>query len=176
MMELLKEDRAFGGDRLFVDLVPSTSFFENARAALSPSHWRALSRFVRERVGHCEGCGRECSAGERDAHERWQYDEVAGVQRLVRMVALCRACHGSTHYGLARVRGYEGVARAHLMRVNGWTPAELNAHIADAEALWLRRSAIAWRQDFSILGSVARDDTRPAFAQDLAPAVSVAPF
>ena len=35
-----------------------------------------------------------------------------GVQALRRLLALCRGCHASTHYGLAEVQGRDGEAFA----------------------------------------------------------------
>jgi hypothetical protein len=45
-------------------------------------------------------------------HERWDYDDATGVQALRRLLALCRGCHASTHYGLAEVQGRDGEAFA----------------------------------------------------------------
>ena len=42
-------------------------------------------------------------------HEHWDYDDATGVQGLL---ALCRGCPASTHYGLAEVQGRDGEAFA----------------------------------------------------------------
>jgi len=34
-----------------------------------------------------------------DAHERWEYNFETNTQKLVRIIALCKMCHASTHYG-----------------------------------------------------------------------------
>jgi hypothetical protein len=44
--------------------------------------------------------------------ERWDYDDATGVQALRRLLALCRGCHASTHYGLVEVQGRDGEAFA----------------------------------------------------------------
>ena len=38
-------------------------------------------------------------------HEVWDYDDARRVQRLVRLIALCPACHEVKHLGLAAKRG-----------------------------------------------------------------------
>jgi hypothetical protein len=45
-------------------------------------------------------------------HEHWDYDDATGVQALRQLLALCRGCHASTHYGLAEVQGRDGEAFA----------------------------------------------------------------
>jgi hypothetical protein len=47
-----------------------------------------------------------------EVHEHWDYDDATGVQALRRLLALCRGCHASTHYGLAEVQGRDGEAFA----------------------------------------------------------------
>jgi hypothetical protein len=41
-------------------------------------------------------------------HEHWDYDDATGVQALRRLLALCRGCHASTHFGPAEVQGRYG--------------------------------------------------------------------
>lgn len=40
-----------------------------------------------------------------EAHERWYYDEDNKIQKLVRLVALCKKCHLTTHMGFAQIIG-----------------------------------------------------------------------
>lgn len=154
------EDRTYGGHALYVDLIPETAFYQNARDALSRSAWRDVSRVVRSRVRECEGCGTHATPDLLEAHERWRYDEATGVQKLMRLIALCRRCHRATHYGLAEMRGWDREARAHLAVVNGWTPDEVRAHINDAIREWRQRSERAWVQDLSILGIRTHSSSR----------------
>jgi hypothetical protein len=45
-IELIGEDREFGGNTLFIDLVPSTCWFSNVRSCIHPKDWdRDLVRF-----------------------------------------------------------------------------------------------------------------------------------
>lgn len=61
------EDRSFGGG-LFVDLVPSSCWFTNARSCVSEHDWERLRRMIVTRADQrCEICGRPA---DRDAG-RW---------------------------------------------------------------------------------------------------------
>lgn len=63
---------------------------------------------IYSRAGHrCEACHAplDRTAGRQlEAHERWAYDDVTGVQALRRLICLCN-CHLSTHLGFANVTG-----------------------------------------------------------------------
>jgi hypothetical protein len=150
------EDRAFAGDELFVDLVPKTSWGLNARTVGS-SRWRRISELVRTRVEACEGCG--ATAVALDAHERWLYDADAGIQTLMRLVALCKSCHSATHMGRADTLGFGPEARAHLGRVRGWTSRQVTDHVSKAFRVWRERSKRNWTVEVSILESL---DPQPA--------------
>jgi hypothetical protein len=149
------EDRTFGGRRLYVDLVPRSCFFTNARSHLSRPDWVRLREFVYARAHHrCEICGAAREAGRRgrlDAHERWRFDEPTRTQHLVRLLALCEPCHSATHYGLAELHGAGEQAFAHLRRVNNWTESETRQHIIDAFTEWEARNSIEWTLDLALL-------------------------
>jgi hypothetical protein len=149
------EDRSFG-EGLFVDLIPSTSWFTNVRSCVDPGEWDALRTMVYRRAGHCcEVCGTARGQGRDrlEAHERWSYDEGTATQTLRRLIALCWSCHRTTHYGFAEVTGTADEALTHLCAVNGWTRAAAQVHVDAAYELWSRRSRHRWRLDLSILTS-----------------------
>ena len=155
------EDRGFGGNGLFVDLIPSTAWYANVRSMVHPCEWDRVRRHVYERASFCcECCGvdtRLPTAGPRgqgtqlEAHERWHYDEASGVQRLMRLVALCTECHEVTHMGLAEVRSQGEAALQHLMRVAGISRAEAMQRRNAAFELWAQRSSRPWAADISML-------------------------
>lgn len=153
--ELPGEDREFGGNRLFVDLVPASCWFTNVRYCVEPEDWERLIKGVRARAGKvCEICGggRDPDQGvELEAHERWQFDEETGVQSLRRIVCLCTACHRTTHYGLSQLRGDEQLIRAHFMAVNECEEAELDRHVYQAFELWQERNQRVWTLDLSVI-------------------------
>lgn len=155
LQELKGEDRSFGGNSLFVDLIPASCFFKNVRSGIKESHWRLLSKLVRARAGgQCEICGMAEdpeSGNYLDAHERWHYDDATKVQKLMRIVSLCKACHLYTHIGYASTQGRDEEAISHKMRVSGMSRVEVDQEIKEAFKLWEQRNRSAWKLDLGIL-------------------------
>lgn len=147
------EDRTFGGDDLFVDLIPSTSWFSNARSCIRARDWDILRKEVYKRVNNkCECCQYDPSGkGSLEAHERWHYNNRTGVQKLMRLIALCKMCHTATHIALADMRGVGDMARAHLMRVTGMDKSDMEDHCERASGIWSDRSNKEWTLDLSII-------------------------
>ena len=130
---------------LFVDLVPRSAWFSNLRSELTPEEWASCKRMIfREAAMYCQACGGRGPHQPVECHERWQYDEATGIQKLVGLVALCPDCHQATHMGSARVNGLFEEAKAHLMAVNKWSSEFARRHIDLAFKDWLRRSEMSW--------------------------------
>lgn len=162
------EDRSFGPG-LFVDLVPSSCWFTNARSCLSERDWDRVRRMVTDRAGRrCEICR---ATADRDAgrwlevHERWSYDDAARVQSLRRLICLCTDCHTATHFGLATIRGLDGPARRHLTRVTGLTAEDVELLVEGAFELWAQRSRFAWALDLSLLTGAGLTPSPPPSAE-----------
>jgi len=95
-----------------------------------------MRRQVYQAAGwRCELCGGRGPEHLVECHEKWAYDDTTGVQQLVRLLALCPACHEVKHLGLARVNGRERQALTHLARVNGWLWEQAVAHAQGARAM-----------------------------------------
>lgn len=152
---LINENRNFGGNDLFVDLIPKTSFYRNARSFFSAKDWHKIRFYVYSRVNFiCECCGKNTLQSSRiEAHERWEYDLTSKTQKLVRIVALCTECHLSTHICFAGIIGKGKEAREHLKNVRNFTDEELNKHITKSIKLFQERSDIKWKLDLSLLSS-----------------------
>lgn len=106
---------------LTISLVPTAQWGANLSQSLKGSRWDKLRHETYRRAGNqCEICSGTGRNGRIEAHEEWAYDEGTATQRLVRLIALCPACHEVTHFGRAQVIGRGDIARAHLMQVNGW--------------------------------------------------------
>lgn len=134
--------------KLFIDLVPNTAWFSNLRSELTAEEWDRVKKATFVPAGYrCQACNGRGPKHPVECHERWQYDEVTKVQKLIGTIALCPACHESTHFGLARVRGREVQARQHLMAVNNWTSSQVARHIQTTMEEGLRRSRIPWTLD-----------------------------
>ena len=162
---LIDDDRLFGGTGVFVDLVPHSCWFSNARSALRDADWVKVRTTVSDRAqATCEGCGRMPTGRGYDrieVHERWDYDPPRSVQTLRRLIALCTACHRATHFGLAQVKGWAPAAERHLARVNGWTKSEVGQHIQQAFAVWGERNTQSWALDLSVLERAGVTPVRP---------------
>jgi hypothetical protein len=167
--------------RLTIELVPQSCWFSNVRKQVPPREWDRIRRQVYERANHrCEVCGGRGTRHPVECHEVWEYDEAAGVQRLLRMIALCPACHEVKHIGLAGVKGRGEIAEAHLATVNGWTPDTAARHVSEAFAVWRARSRQSWSLDISSLeiygvepaiiaaaGEPSAEDRSKAVARDI---------
>ena len=146
------EDRDWGGSVLYIDLIPQTCWFTNVRSVLPQSEWRDLAGKIRERAGFaCEICGFDKMT--LDVHERWAYEEKDGrrTQRLVRLIALCKWCHGATHMGYAEFKGTDEKMRRHIARINKWTPSRVIDHRDAAFRRWDERSQHLWDLDISMI-------------------------
>lgn len=154
ILELIGEDRTFGGNELFVDLIPSSCWFTNVRYCIRPSDWYRVRNFVYERVNYiCECCGINTKLHniQLDAHERWFYDNKIHTQKLVRIVALCYNCHQTTHMGLAAIKGKKYEAMKHLQTIRNFTEDECNKHIDEAFKVWSDRCKFEWTLDISLI-------------------------
>ena len=137
---------------LTLDLVPSSTWYDNLRSRIKPAEWDRLRKATYAAAGHrCEVCGGKGHKWPVEAHEIWDYDEVTRVQRLAGLVALCPSCHEVKHFGRAQTVGRGPAALAHLMKVNRWTGGQAGAHIDESFGVWERRSSINWTLDLSWL-------------------------
>lgn len=135
---------------LTLDLVPSSSWYDNLRSRLKPAEWDRLRKATYAAAGHrCEVCGGKGRRHPVEAHEIWEYDDANRVQRLGGLVALCPDCHGVKHFGRSQAVGKGAQALAHLMRVNGWSADQAWDHIRQAFETWQRRSEVEWTLDLS---------------------------
>ena len=139
--------------KLHIDLIPKTSWFSNLRQVLTASEWKAVKTKTFEKAGsRCEICGGFGPKHPVECHEVFTYSEDSyspPTQTLVRTIALCPACHRSTHFGMACVLGLEQTARSHLKRVNQWDDANLENHIERSFELWSSRNQVEWAVDLS---------------------------
>jgi hypothetical protein len=131
---------------LRVELVPKTSWYGDLHELLDDETWERIGSEVTGRAGgRCEICGGQGPKNRPlECHELWRYDDRVRVQTLVRILALCPDCHTVQHMGFANLHGGGTRARAHLARVNGWSLARTDAHIAEAFRVWARRNKGPW--------------------------------
>jgi len=142
--------------KLTIDMIPRTSWWDNARSNLPSGEWDRLRKATyKDAGGKCEICGQTGKEqGFRwplECHEVWEYN--SGVQKLVRLIALCPRCHHVKHFGRTEMIGGWEVKMAfkHLMTVNGWTESKAEAHLRSAAELWSERSSHEWQIDISAI-------------------------
>jgi hypothetical protein len=93
---------------------------------LSASAWRTASR--RRAISAVLISGRSKVLVVREYHEplpEYLARHACGVQRLVRLMALCADCHETHHLGLAEQRGRGPSAYGRIGAYNRWTAAHL---------------------------------------------------
>jgi len=168
MSKELADDRTFGGNELYVDLIPSTSWYSSARKFTDERDWEKLSKYIKERVHHkCECCGIVCKTNKNgkyiyrkiinnnefwmECHERWEYNYETKTQILKRLIGICNFCHRATHMGKARIDSYREESKKHLQKVRNFSDTELENHINDAFRLFHERSQIKWKIDLSLI-------------------------
>jgi hypothetical protein len=147
---LIGENRRFGGNELYVDILPKGSNI-SLRRLLNDSDFSRLRNLLVKRVAYrCEICGEECISSERkylEICEMFSFNFSTQAQRLERLIALCKPCYSTT-----RLLD-KGVALEHLMDINGLDREDAKQHIYEAFDTWKGRSEIKWNVDLSIISN-----------------------
>jgi len=154
LTEIIGEDRTFGGNELFIDLIPRSCWFTNVRTSIKPSSWNILRKHIYERVNYiceCCGCDTKITKLKLEAHERWDYNIDTKTQKLIRFVALCKMCHLTTHYGNARRIGYGEQAKTHIMNLRNFNETEFNGHYGTSIEVWEERNKYNWNLDLELI-------------------------
>lgn len=138
--------------KLAIELVPETAWYANLRSELPKDVWDRLRRESYQRANYrCEICGGVGRTHPVECHEVWQYNDKTHVQKLVRLITLCPACHEVKHIGRAEVVGRYQPALKHFMQVNQLSLVQARQYIEDAVELWRERSEYDWQIDLSNL-------------------------
>ena len=149
---IIGENREFGDNSLYIDMIPKTSYFKNVRSIFSNSDWNLIRHHIYERVSYkCECCGAK-RFKYLEAHERWDFDFTTKKQKLMRIIALCKLCHSATHYGHSS-RKTKNIIKIneHIKKVRGFNDDDLEDHISEAYKIWHTRNKIKWELDLSII-------------------------
>ncbi|MFQ5796840.1 MAG: HNH endonuclease [Candidatus Bipolaricaulia bacterium] len=138
------------GLKLTIELVPSTSWYNNLRKYTSKKDWDKIRKRIYAEYGHrCGICGAE---GRLNCHEIWEYDNKKHMQKLIGFIALCDMCHHVKHIGLAGILASEGKLDygkvvEHFMRVNKCNEKTFEEHREKAFDEWHKRSQHEWHVD-----------------------------
>lgn len=136
--------------RLKIELVPSTSWYDNLRKYTSKEDWNKIRKRVYANYGY--RCGICSTKGRLNCHEIWEYDDKEYIQRLIGFVALCDLCHHVKHIGHADILADEGKLDyekivEHFMRVNDCSRDTFEKHREKAVDEWKERSSHEWQLD-----------------------------
>jgi len=137
--------------KLKIELVPSTSWYNNLRNKMGKRDWEQLRKKTYSSYGHqCGIC--DTREGRLNCHEIWEYDDKEHIQKLIGFIALCGLCHHVKHIGLAGILAgkgqldYEKVIE-HFMKVNSCDRHTFLKHRRQAFAQWRERSQHDWQVD-----------------------------
>lgn len=146
-------------DKLTIELVPASSFFNNLRAILTKSQWDVLRKKVYKLANYkCEICGGVGKKHPVECHEKWEYDDTTRVQKLVGLYALCPDCHSVKHIGFAALNNKLDKAIKHFTKINNLSDKEAATYIQNAFVIWEERSKHEWDLDLSWLKEFLKDE------------------
>lgn len=102
------EDRGFGNNWLYVDLIPSSCWYTNVRNNVDAIDWERLKEMCKKRVHYrCELCGTEADYSQKnflECHERYLFDKNKNIQKILRFMCVCSMCQKVTHFGLTQIQ------------------------------------------------------------------------
>ena len=153
-LDLLGEDRTYGGNLLYIDMIPKVCWFKNIRNCINPRDWNLLRKKIYKRVDYkCECCGFDALKYNKslEAHERWEFDYNTNTQKLKRIIALCKYCHLATHLGFSKKINMYSVIKNHLKKIRNFDDIELDKHIKEAYNICNYKNKFFWKLDLSIL-------------------------
>lgn len=138
--------------KLTVELVPQSSWFSKVHDHVNTEQ---RIRVWKQKYQHycyvCELCKERGSVWSVDCHKIWHDNDTTDVQTLVRLSAVCLACHAVKHMSLAELTGHWAESQAHVTHVNEWTDAETEVYQVHVRTVWEKRRQQAWKLDLSLL-------------------------
>lgn len=142
--------------KLTIELVPKTCYYSNVRTTVTKQEWNKIRFISYEKANNkCEICG---DVGKNqgykhnvECHEIWEYDDTNHTQKLVGLVSLCPICHQVKHIGRAIAMGRHQLVHNQLMKVNRWTPKQVEIYILKCFEIQKERSKYQWKLDISML-------------------------
>jgi hypothetical protein len=146
--------------KLTIELVPTTSWYNNVRSQVSRPVWDLLRKDCYRKAKHkCEICGLtglvQGFKWPVECHEIWEYDDKNHTQTLTGLIALCPWCHKVKHAGRTiTVDNQTELVVRQLMKVNNMNRHDAEVYIFNALALHNKRSRFSWTVDISILNGL----------------------
>lgn len=146
------------------DMIPMTSWGSSLANLLTKTSWDQLRHpLIDDHNRVCELCGQKQTT--LDVHEVWSYfitespkDAIRaprpsgrpfGIQRLDRLMGLCKACHACFHLGKANVDGHLVVTLERLRLLNRWSKTDIDTYYAQLGKRWSLLNRFDWVLDLS---------------------------
>lgn len=136
---------------LTIELIPSSSFMNNVRKAVSRESWDIIRRETYKKYSyHCGICG--ASNCVLECHEIWEFDDENNIQRLQGLISLCTKCHKVKHFGFALMMADQGKMDIeellkHFRKVNKCRNSTFQKHFKESVKVWEERSRKEWKLD-----------------------------
>lgn len=152
LVELVGEDREFGGNELGIELVPKSCWCRNVLYGIQKCDRQRVQDLVMGRTNRtCETCGVQNARNTFHVHGRWTFDESTHTQELTRLMCMCENCYNSTHYGASHYQGKQEAAFLHLTRTLNLSDNDAKARVDAAYALQQERNQSPWDVSMSLL-------------------------
>lgn len=135
---------------LNVKLTPRSVSGKSLATMLTVDEWNDIRRDIYTKYNHT--CP-HCSAPADRANVLWDYNMNTRIQSLTGIEATCPQCGLASHYQAVKNVQTDDMIHQHLMQVNDWTLAQVEAHLAEVIAEYELRSAVSWTMDASWLWS-----------------------
>lgn len=91
--------------KLHIELIPASAWSSSLKQTLKPTDWKKIRNLaLADQNGDCYICGQRCKS--LDGHELWEFDKEHQLQKLVRIIGVCKSCHNTIHYGRAQEIGW----------------------------------------------------------------------
>lgn len=133
--------------KLTIELIPKSTWKMNCRSLLSSAQWNFLKKQIVSHADNvCQICGDEDT--NLDCHEVWGYRYNSRVQYLKDLIAICKLCHLTKHYGRTQaVESKEVFAlmTKHILRVNKITMDQFQSYLKDVEEEQNIRTLVNWK-------------------------------
>ena len=137
--------------KLNIELVPSTSWYDNLRKCISGYDWDKIRKKAYANASYkCEICGEKTPL---HCHERWNYDDEKLLQKLEGFEAICVNCHMIKHIGFS-MHTEEGRNQfdrdeliTHFCKVNNCSKNDFMRYEEEAFEIWRKRSQYQWEVD-----------------------------
>jgi hypothetical protein len=146
--------------KLKIELVPSTSWYNNLRKQVSRKDWNKIRRESYANANYqCEICGEKSQL---HCHEKWNYNDEERLQKLEGFEAICVNCHMIKHAGFSmhteesRQRFDRDKLIGHFCKVNNCDKNDFVRYEKMAFEIWSRRSQYQWKVDLGEYKEVAK--------------------